>query len=74
MLSLHAAAAKINKNLNFDGLRVHGLLADMETFHFYSYDQTQRKFTFDEILQVNSTREMFIADMINGMCFSHLSF
>lgn len=74
MLSLHAAAAKINKNLNFDGLHVHGLLADMETFHFYSYDQTQRKFTFDEILQVNSTREMFIADMINGMCFSHLSF
>ncbi|EDR13985.1 uncharacterized protein LACBIDRAFT_305296 [Laccaria bicolor S238N-H82] len=59
------SAAEMNKNVEFEGLRVYGLLTDMETFHFYSYDQTQKKFAFDEMLRVNSTREMFIADMIS---------
>jgi hypothetical protein len=74
MLSLHTAAAEMNKNANFEGLRVHGLLTDLQTFHFYSYDPTRRKFSFDETLQVSPARETFITDMIHGWWFSHSGF
>jgi hypothetical protein len=60
----------MNKNATFEGLRVHGLLTDLQTFHFYSYDQTRRKFSFDETLQASAARETFIADMIRGTWFS----
>ncbi|KIK08823.1 hypothetical protein K443DRAFT_671881 [Laccaria amethystina LaAM-08-1] len=59
------SAAEMNKNANFEGLRVHGLLTDLQTFHFYSYDPTRRKFSFDETLQVSPARETFITDMIH---------
>ena len=74
MLSLYTAAAEMNKNAEFEGLRVYGLLTDLQSFHFYSYDQSQRKFAFDEMLQASPTREMFVADMIRGVWFSHWAF
>jgi len=58
------SAAEMNKNTTFEGLRVHGLLTNLQAFYFYSYDQTRRKFAFDEILLVSLGREKFIADMI----------
>ncbi|KAN0078375.1 hypothetical protein V8E55_010432 [Tylopilus felleus] len=58
------SAAEMNKKVDFEGLRVHGLLTDLQAFHFYSYDPTRRKFAFDETLQASGTREAFIADMI----------
>jgi hypothetical protein len=64
----------MNKNAKFEGLRVHGLLTDLQAFHFYSYDQSRRKFAFDETLQASATREMFMADMIRGTWFSHSAF
>jgi hypothetical protein len=67
MLSLHTAAAEMNKNANFEGLRVHGLLTDLQTFHFYSYDATRRKFAFDETLHISPASEILIVDMIHGM-------
>ena len=74
MLSLYTAAAEMNKKANFKGLRVHGLLTDLQAFHFYSYDPTRKKFAFDEILQASGAREAFIADMIRGTWFSHSGF
>ena len=71
MLSLYTAAAEMNKKANFEGLRVHGLLTDLQAFHFYSYDPTRKKFAFDETLQASGAREAFIADMIRGTWFSH---
>ncbi|KAF8797540.1 hypothetical protein BYT27DRAFT_7228908 [Phlegmacium glaucopus] len=59
------SAAEMNKNAQYESLHVHGLLTDLQTFHFYSYDQSQRKFAFDETLHVSTTREMFMADMIH---------
>lgn len=64
-----SSAAEMNKDADFEGRRVHGLLTDLQTFHFYSYDQTRREFAFDEMPQVNPAREMFIADMIRGTWF-----
>jgi len=56
----------MNKNAKFEGLRVYGLLTDLQAFHFYSYDQSRGKFAFDETLHASSTREMFTTDMIRG--------
>jgi len=58
------SAAEMNKKAEFEGLRVHGLLTDLQSFHFYSCDPVGRTFAFDETLVVNSTRDAFIADMI----------
>jgi hypothetical protein len=66
-LSMHTAAAEMNKKATFEGLRVHGLLTDLVSFHFYSYDPVPKTFAFDEMLVVNNTRDAFIADMIHGM-------
>ena len=71
MLSFYTAAAEMNKKVDFEGLRVHGLLTDLQAFRFYSYDPTRRKFAFDETLQASGTREAFIADMI---CTWHVVF
>ena len=74
MLSLYTAAAEMNKKVTCKGLRVHGLLTDLQAFHFYSYDPTRRKFAFDETLQASGAREALITDMIRGTWFSHLGF
>ncbi|KAI0248593.1 hypothetical protein BJV78DRAFT_1276522 [Lactifluus subvellereus] len=59
------SAAEMNKQAKFEGLRVHGLLTDLQCFYFYSYDPIQKRFAFDEMLLVNTTRDAFIADMIH---------
>jgi hypothetical protein len=64
---LHTAAAKMNQKAKFEGLHVHGLLADLQVFHFYSFDPTQEKFAFDETLLANASRDGFVRDMIHGM-------
>ena len=74
MLSLYIVAAKINKNDEFEGLCVHGLLTNLQAFHFYLYDQSWKKFAFNETLQASTTREIFMADMVPGTWFSHLVF
>jgi len=37
----------------------------LHVFHFYSYDQSERKFAFDETLQAGGARETSMADMIH---------
>ena len=71
ILSLYTAVARRNKHARLEGIRVYGLLTNLNFFHFYSYDQSQRKFAFDETLRASfrSDREMFMMDMIHGMCY-----
>jgi len=60
----------MNKEAEFEGLRVHGLLTDLEAFYFYSYDPIQKRFAFDKTLVTSIQRDAFIGDMIHGMwCF-----
>jgi len=58
------SATEVNKKTKFEGLRVYGLLIDPWRFHFFSYDQTRRKFAYDATLPVSPARESFIQDMI----------
>lgn len=79
MLSLYTAMARRNEHAKFKSMRVYGLLTDLRDFYFYSYDQSQREFTFDETVKVRSfrgDREVFMADMIRGMSrwLSHFGF
>ena len=46
------------RNNTFEGLRVHGLLTDIQAFHFYSYDPSRRKSVSNETLQASAPREM----------------
>jgi hypothetical protein len=71
---LYTAAAEMNKYAKFEGIRVHGLLTNLDSFHFYSYDPVQRRFAFDESLQASSIRQAFIGDMIRGMWCSQSIF
>lgn len=64
---MYTAAAEMNKKVKYEGLRVHGLLTDLQTFHFYSYNPTEKIFSFDETLVIHGTRDEFIKDMIYGM-------
>ena len=59
----------MNKNANFEGLRVHGLLTDLQAFHRRKF-----KFAFDVTLQASGPREAFITDMIRGTWFSYSGF
>ena len=70
VVNLYTAAAEMNRTARFEGLRVYGLLTDLTTFKFYSYDPIQKKFAFDETIIVNVSREILFADMIHGMWFS----
>jgi hypothetical protein len=57
----------MNKSLKFKDLRIHGLLTDLRSFHFYSYDPIEKRFAYDDMLVANATRDEFIRDMIWGM-------
>ena len=63
------AAAKANNDVDFANLHLYGLLTDLISFHFYSYDPVTKKFAFDQTLLVNVTRDVSFTDMIPGMCF-----
>jgi hypothetical protein len=69
IINLYTAVAEMNKTARFEGLRVYGLLTDLTTFKFYSYDPIKKKFAFDETIIVNVSREILFADMIQGMWF-----
>jgi hypothetical protein len=63
------AAAKVNKQADFEGLRVHGILTNLHHFSFYSYDPMSHKFYQDGGIQVETQRDGFSSNMIYGMCF-----
>jgi hypothetical protein len=72
MLSLYTAAAEMNKNAKFEGLQVYGLLTNLRSFHFFSYDQSRGTFALDhKELKAGGDRESFMVDMIHGMWLSH---
>ena len=67
---LYTAAAKINSEIDFDGLRIYGLLTDAYKFSFYSYDPKNKKFCFDEEILISNKRPGALVDMIDGTYFS----
>ena len=69
-LDWYPATAKANKKLDFANLRIYGLLADLDAFHFYSYDPSAKEFAFDKTLIVD--RDSVLVDMIPGTCLSLL--
>ncbi|OBZ74316.1 hypothetical protein A0H81_05624 [Grifola frondosa] len=58
------SAARTNKSANFANLRVFGLLTDVSSFRFYSYDPLLNEFHSDENILVNAKRDDFCCDMI----------
>ena len=69
-LSHHLAAAEMNERLDFAGLRIYGLLTDLEDFRFYSYDPSTKQFCFDEYIVVSNKRVPAFHDMIEGLSIS----
>ena len=57
----------MNKGQDLAGLRVYGLLTDLEQFKFYSYDPSTEKFYFDELILVGNRRLAACSDMIEGL-------
>jgi hypothetical protein len=41
----------MNKTANFEGLRVYGLLTDLTSFKFYSYDPTEVRLRRDDLCE-----------------------
>jgi hypothetical protein len=60
------AAAKVNKGIDFEGLRVYGLLTDTIQFRFYSYEPTTKQFCYDETIYSDTTRTSAFSKMIDG--------
>ncbi|KAF8914293.1 hypothetical protein CPB84DRAFT_1841022 [Gymnopilus junonius] len=58
------SAAEMNMSNDFAGLKVHGLVTNVEQFQFYSYDYSANKFYFNERFFINNTRTMAYSDMI----------
>jgi len=56
----------MNKDAGFQHLRVYGLLTDLTTFRFYSYNPSSNSFFFDEDILVAPKRDDFCFDMIQG--------
>jgi len=67
---LYSAAAKINSQIDFAGLRIYGLLTDAVKFSFYSYDPKTQKFSFDEEILIFNKRPGSLVEMIDGTYFS----
>ena len=70
VLSRHLAAAEMNKDANFEGLRIYGLLTDLSQFRFYSYDPDTLQFCFDETIAIDNKRTGALFDMVDGLHFS----
>ena len=64
----YTAAAKINKQADFEGLRIYGVLTDLNRFDFYSYDPISNRFCQDNGILVSTLRDGFSSGMIYGMC------
>ena len=70
--ALGIAAANRNSTLNHEKRRVYGLLTDLNSFKFYSFDPSVQAFFKDETITVNNKRDTFTTDMIEGLfrdCF-----
>jgi hypothetical protein len=74
ILSRYLAAAEMNKELDFAGLRIYGLLTDLTQFKFYSYDPSTSQFYFDETILVENKRTSAFFDMVDGLCISPLQY
>jgi hypothetical protein len=66
---IYTAAAKINSEIDFDGLRIYGLLTDALKFSFYSYDPKTNFFCFDEEILISNKRPTALVDMIDGTTY-----
>jgi hypothetical protein len=64
----YAAADKVNKPVDFEGLRVYGVLTNLTRFAFYSYDPISNTFCRDDEIFVETLRDGFSSGMIHGMC------
>lgn len=60
----------MNKPIDFAGLRIYGLLTDLNQFKFYSYDPATKQFYFDDNIIVNNKRTQVLSDMMNGTYIS----
>jgi hypothetical protein len=69
-VELYPAAAKENMTIDFAGLRIYGLLTNVMTFDFYSYDPITKQFCFDESILIANKRPSLLADMVDGAYFS----
>jgi hypothetical protein len=65
-VELYAAAAEENKLIDFAGLRIYGLLTNVNRFEFYSYDPVTKQFCFDETILVVNKRPKSMTEMIDG--------
>ena len=63
----YTAAAKVNKQADFEGLRVYGILTNLTRFAFYSYDPISNSFCRDDEIFVETLRDGFSSGMIHGM-------
>ena len=61
------AAAQENKQADFEGLRVYGVLTNLTQFAFYSYDPKSNSFCRDDEIFVETLRDGFSSGMIHGM-------
>jgi hypothetical protein len=61
----------MNKKLKFSGLRVYGLLTDLQQFKFYSYDPSTETFFYDDTLLVELRRTKSLSDMVDGLYILH---
>jgi hypothetical protein len=58
----------VNKEEDFEGLRVYGVLTNLQQFSFYSYDPTVDKFYGDDDIFLDTRRDGFLSGMIHGTC------
>ncbi|KAJ6590559.1 hypothetical protein DFH09DRAFT_1274027 [Mycena vulgaris] len=58
------SASELNRSVGFPSLKVYGLLTDMGTFDFFSFDPVLRTFYRDPTIGVARKREDFLYDMI----------
>jgi hypothetical protein len=68
MLFFVIEAAKVNKQADFEGLRVYGLLTNLNRFALYSYNPVSSMFCRDDEIFVGTLRDSFSSGMIHGVC------
>lgn len=56
----YTAAAKVNKQADFEGLRVYGVLTNLTRFAFFPYDPISKSFCRDEIFVETDTTRRFL--------------
>jgi hypothetical protein len=69
----YTAAANLNKNANFEGLRVYGVLTNLTRFAFFSYDPMSNTFCRDEEIFIDTLRDGFASGMIHSLCLFPLN-